>query len=596
MNDQGWQDPKAQAEAALEVMRLGAKAQAMVTEFLARHAAQAGIANVDPLNISSAFMELTAKMLSDPAKLAQTQLALWQDYMKLWHATSLKMLGKETPPVIEPTRGDKRFKSEDWRENAAFDFIKQAYLLSAKYVHQAVENTQGLSDKERAKIDFFTRQFVNALSPTNFALTNPEVLRATIEEKGQNLIRGLENVLEDLERGKGQLAVKMTDMEAFEIGRNVATSPGKVVFQNRLFQLIQYAPSTKQVHRIPILFLPPWINKFYILDLTPEKSLIKWLVDEGYTVFCVSWVNPDGAYAETGFEDYMVEGALKAIEVARQAAKVAGIHVVGYCIAGTLLAAALAYLSARGEAGQVKTATFFTAQVDFTKAGELQVFVDEKQLEAIDKRMAEKGYLDSAAMATTFNLLRANDLIWSFVVNNYLLGKEPLPFDLLYWNADSTRMPRAMHLYYLKNFYHENNLIKPGKLKLAGVPIDLGKIKSDIYIQAGKEDHIAPFPSVYRMLTHFKGDTRFILAGSGHIAGVINPPAARKYQYWTNEARPATAQEWLAGAAEHPGSWWPDWNQWLAARSEGKVPARIPGRGKFKAIEDAPGAYVKVRG
>lgn len=591
MADVDWTDPKAQADAALEVMKLSARAQALVTDFLSRNAAQAGLAQLDPLNLTSTFMELSARLLADPAKLADTQLALWQDYMKLWQSTSMKFLGQEAEEVIEPEKGDKRFKSEEWRDNQIFNFIKQSYLLSAKYLNQAVRDVEGLDEKERSKVDFYTKQFIDAISPTNFVLTNPDVLKATVEEKGQNLIRGLENVIEDLERGKGQLAIKMTDMEAFEIGRNIATTPGKVVFQNRIFQLLQYTPTTDEVYETPILFMPPWINKFYILDLTAKKSLIQWLVNKGYTVFCVSWINPDGSYADTDFEDYMIEGALTALQEARKAAGVESVHAVGYCIAGTLLSATLAHLAAKGEADGIKTATFFTAQVDFTEAGELQVFVDEKQIEAIDKVMAEKGYLDSSAMATTFNLLRSNDLIWSFVVNNYLLGKEPFPFDLLFWNADSTRMPRAMHKYYLKNFYFENNLVKPGKLTLGGTPIDLGQVKTEMYIQAGKEDHIAPFHSVYKMLKHFSGKMRFTLAGSGHIAGVVNPPEAHKYQYWTNTKTPDTPDAWLEGAKEHPGSWWPDWDAWLSKRSGEKVKARTPKDG----IEDAPGSYVKVR-
>lgn len=591
MSEVDWNTPKAQADAALEVMKLGARAQSMIADFLAKNATENSLTNMDPLNISNAFMELSAKMLSDPAKLAETQLNMWQDYMKLWQSTSMRMLGHEGETVIEADKGDKRFKSDEWRDNQIFDFIKQSYLLTSKYVSKAVQDTEGLSEKDKSKAEFYTKQFLDAISPSNFVLTNPEVLKATVDEKGQNLIRGLENILEDLERGKGRLSIKMTDMDAFEVGRNIAVTPGDVVFENRMFQLIQYKAQTEQVYEIPILFLPPWINKFYILDLSEKKSLIRWLVEQGFTVYCVSWVNPDGSYSDVSFEDYMKEGALEAIAQVRKLAKCDQIHIVGYCIAGTLLAATLAYLSAKGEADQIKSATFFTSQVDFEDAGELQIFVDEEQIEAIDQVMAEKGYLDAASMATTFNLLRSNDLIWSFVVNNYLLGKEPFPFDLLYWNADSTRMPRAMHRYYLENFYLKNNLIKPGGIELDGVPIDLSKVQTDIYIQAGKEDHIAPFESVYKIPDHFSGPTRFILAGSGHIAGVINPPSANKYQYWTNDSREETPEAWLEKAEEHPGSWWPDWHDWLKSHSTAKVKAR-----KAKnSLEPAPGSYVKVR-
>lgn len=592
MSDANWYDPKTQAEATLEVMKLGAKAQSLIADFLAKNASEGATAPYDPLNISSAFVDLSAKMMSDPSKLAEAQMQMWGDYMKLWQATSMKMMGQDADPVIEAHKGDKRFKSDDWRDNQIFDFIKQSYLLTSKYVNEAVENTEGLSEKDKAKTEFYTKQFLDAVSPTNFVLTNPDVLKATVEEKGQNLIRGLENIIEDLERGKGQLSIKMTDLDAFEVGRNIAVTPGDVVFENRMFQLIQYKAQTKEVFEIPILFLPPWINKFYILDLSEKKSLIRWLVEQGFTVYCVSWVNPDGSYKDVSFEDYMKEGALEAIAQVRKHAKVEQLHIVGYCIAGTLLASTLAYLSAKGEADQIKSATFFTAQVDFEDAGELQIFVDEDQIEAIDQSMASKGYLDASSMATTFNLLRSNDLIWSFVVNNYLLGKDPFPFDLLYWNADSTRMPRAMHRYYLKNFYLENNLIKPGHIALDGVPIDLSKIKTDIYVQAGKDDHIAPFRSVYKMPDHFSGDTRFVLAGSGHIAGVVNPPSAQKYQYWTHDKREADPDIWLEKAEEHPGSWWPDWQTWLEKRSGDKIKARKVS----KSLEAAPGRYVKVKG
>lgn len=591
MSDVDWYDPKAQAEATAEVMKLGVKAQSLIADFLAKNMAEGTTAQFDPLNISTAFLDLSTKMMSDPSKLAETQMQMWGDYMKLWQSTSMRMIGQDAEAVIEAEKGDKRFKSEDWRDNQIFDFIKQSYLLTSKYISTTVENTEGLSEKDKVKTEFYTKQFLDALSPTNFVLTNPDVLKATIEEKGQNLIRGLENIIEDLERGKGQLSIKMTDMDAFEVGRNIAVTPGDVVFENRMFQLIQYKAQTSDVFEIPILFLPPWINKFYILDLSEKKSLIRWLVEQGFTVYCVSWVNPDGAYSDVSFEDYMKEGALEAIAQVRKHAKVEQLHIVGYCIAGTLLASTLAYLAAKGDAEQIKSATFFTAQVDFENAGELQIFVDEEQIEAIDQSMAAKGYLDASSMATTFNLLRSNDLIWSFVVNNYLLGKEPFPFDLLYWNADATRMPRAMHRYYLKNFYLENNLIKPGGIELDGVPIDLSSIKTDVYVQAGKEDHIAPFTSVYKIPEHLSGDTRFVLAGSGHIAGVVNPPSAQKYQYWTHDKREPSAEQWLAKAEEHPGSWWPDWQNWLEKRSGDKVKARKV----QKPLEAAPGSYVKVK-
>ncbi|RME64960.1 MAG: class I poly(R)-hydroxyalkanoic acid synthase [Alphaproteobacteria bacterium] len=569
--------------------------QKLMSEFLERQAEQHG-SHLDPLNITNAFMALNRQLLADPARLAQTQLSLWQDYMKLWQSTSMRLLGQEHAPVIDAPRGDRRFKGEEWRNVEVFDFIKQAYLLTAKHLTDTVANVDGLDPKARAKVDFYTRQFIDAMSPSNFVLTNPQVLKATIEEKGENLLRGLSQVLEDLERGHGRLDTQITDTKAFEVGVNVAVTPGKVVFENRMFQLIQYAPLTEQVHKVPLLIIPPWINKFYILDLTPEKSFVRWATEQGHTVFIMSWVNPDERYRDTDFEDYMLEGVLAACDAIEQATGEPSCNVIGYCIGGTLLTATLAYLHAKGQADRVKSATFFTAQADFTDAGELLVFVDEEQLAAMDRMMAQKGYLDGAVMAQTFNMLRSNDLIWSYVVNNYLLGRDPLPFDLLYWNADSTRLPRAMVLYYLKNMYQENNLVKPGKLVLGGVPIDLRTIKTPSFIQAGKDDHIAPFVSAYKLVHLLKGPTTFVLAGSGHIAGVVNPPAARKYQYWTNRARPANAQDWLAKAEEHPGSWWPYWASWLKRRAGPMVPARQPGDGKLTVIEDAPGRYVKVKG
>ncbi|GAB4152484.1 MAG: class I poly(R)-hydroxyalkanoic acid synthase [Sphingomonadales bacterium] len=583
--------PTATAE---DLAALGGRYQKLISEFLARQAEQQGT-HLDPLNITDAFIELTRQLAADPAKLAQTQMSLWQDYMKLWQSASMRMLGQDAEPVIDAPRGDRRFKGEDWREVEVFDFIKQAYLLTAKHINDAVASVDGLDEKARAKVDFYTRQFIDAMSPSNFVLTNPGVLKTTIEEKGENLMRGLAHVLEDLERGQGRLDTQITDTKAFEVGVNVAATPGKVVFENRMFQLIQYAPTTEQVHEIPLLIIPPWINKFYILDLTPEKSFIRWAVEQGHTVFVMSWVNPDESYADTDFEDYMLDGVLPALAAVRQATGAASANVIGYCIGGTLLCATLAYLHAKGEADQVNSATFFTAQADFSEAGELLVFVDTEQAAAIDRMMAEKGFLDGAVMAQTFNMLRANDLIWSYVVNNYLLGREPLPFDLLYWNADSTRLPRAMLNFYLKNMYRENNLAKPGHLKMAGVPIDLGQVKTPCFIQAGKEDHIAPFVSVYKLVHLLGGPTTFMLAGSGHVAGVINPPAARKYQHWSNRARPKQAQDWLAKAQEHPGSWWPYWAQWLAKRAGPKVAARQPGDGGLAVIEDAPGRYVKVK-
>jgi polyhydroxyalkanoate synthase len=553
---------------------------------------------LDPLNLTGTFLDFTAKLMADPEKLVQAQMALWQDYAKLWQATADRMMGKPAEPVIETPKGDKRFNDAAWRDEAIFDHVKQSYLLASRWLMGLPKEATGLDEHTRKKVEFHVKQFVDAMAPTNFVATNPQVLKATMESGGENLVKGLRNVLEDLQRGHGKLAIRQTDMEVFEVGRNVATSPGKVVFQNEMMQLLQFTPSTPEVYERPLLIVPPWINKFYILDLKPENSFIKWAVDQGYTVFVISWVNPDARLRDKSFEDYMLEGPLAALDAIEKATGVREVSSIGYCIGGTLMAATLAYCAAKNDT-RIQNCTFFTAQVDFTDAGELTVFIDEEQISSIEKVIAQRGYMDGAEMATTFNMLRSNDLIWSFVVNNYLLGKEPMPFDLLFWNSDATRLPAAMHSYYLRNMYLKNLLVQQGGVTLAGVPIDLRKVAVPCYIQAGKEDHIAPAPSVYKLTKIFSGPLRFMLAGSGHIAGVVNPPRAKKYQYWINEAAtthyPATIEEWRAGATETPGSWWPDWDRWLSAQSGPKVSARVPGGGGLKAIEDAPGSYVKVK-
>ncbi|MBN9525630.1 MAG: class I poly(R)-hydroxyalkanoic acid synthase [Alphaproteobacteria bacterium] len=584
------------AELSKNMMRIAAQSQQLVTDFLSRNAGNGELGSVDPLNLGGAFIEMTAKMMANPTLLVEAQFDLWQKYLSLWSTTTQRLLGQEVAPVATPDKGDRRFKDAAWDENQVFDFIKQSYLLTARWMQSTVHAVDGLDPKTHKKLDFYTRQFVDAMAPSNFVLTNPEVLRTTIESSGENLVKGLDAMLQDLERGKGKLAIRMTDMKAFKVGENVAITPGKVVYQNDLIQLIQYSPTTEQVYKRPLLIAPPWINKFYILDLRQDNSLIKWTVDRGYTVFVISWVNPDERHADKTFESYLNEGILAALDAIEKATGEREVTTIGYCLGGTLMAAALAYCKAKGD-DRIKATTFFTAQVDFSEAGELTVFVDEEQLAYLDDLMSKRGYLDGGEMATTFNMLRANDLIWSFVVNNYLLGKEPFPFDLLYWNSDATRMPAKMHSYYLHNMYQKNLLVQPGGLTLNGVPIDLTQVDIPIYIQAGREDHIAPARSVYKATQLYAGPVRFMLAGSGHIAGVVNAPAAKKYQHWLNETKtnPPTLDEWMAGATENPGSWWNDWDKWLSKKSGPKVKARIPGSGKLKVIEDAPGSYVKVR-
>jgi polyhydroxyalkanoate synthase len=582
-------------ELSRAVAGIAERSQHLVQEFLARQRADGGAASPDPLNLAGAFFEMTAKLMTDPAKLVEAQVSLWNDYMRLWQHTAARMLGTPEPAaIIEPAAGDRRFKDAAWQDNAVFDFIKQSYLLTARYLQKTATGVEGLDDKTARKVEFYTRQFVDAMAPSNFLLTNPEVLRATVDSGGENLVKGLENMLGDLERGKGRLAIRMTDMDQFELGRNIAVTPGKIVFQNDLMQLIQYAPTTENVRRRPLLIVPPWINKFYILDLRAKNSFIRWAVGQGHTVFVISWVNPDETLAAKGFDDYMVEGPLAAIDAIGQATGEHEVNVIGYCIGGTLLAVTLAYMAERRDR-RIASATYFTTMVDFTEAGELGVFIDEEQIRALEAKMAEHGVLDGADMATTFNLLRANDLIWSFVVNNYLLGKEPFPFDLLYWNADATSMPGAMHSYYLRNMYQENRLVRPGGITIRDVPIDLSLIETPSFILATKEDHIAPWRSSYAATHLYRGKTTFCLAGSGHIAGVINPPEARKYAHWTNSKLPERPEDWLEGAKQVEGSWWTTWDRWVQKFAGGKLPAREPGSGTLPAIEDAPGSYVRRR-
>jgi polyhydroxyalkanoate synthase len=451
-----------------------------------------------------------------------------------------------------------------------------------------VANVEGLSPESEKKVAFFTRQYVDALSPSNFALTNPQVLRETLASGGQNLLKGLNNLLSDMEKG----GISMTDEKAFKLGKNVATTPGKVVFQNELMQLIQFEPTTKEVYRTPLVIIPPWINKYYILDLRPSNSFIKWALDQGHSVFVISWVNPDARLAQMGFEDYMKQGPLAALDAVERASGEREVNFIGYCLGGTLLGATLGFLSQRKQVNRVRSATFFVSLLDFSAPGELGVFIDEAQVENLEKKMNERGYLEGAEMASTFNLLRANDLVWSFVINNYLLGKDPFPFDLLYWNSDSTRMPARMHSFYLRNMYLKNLLGVPGGITLEGVPIDLSKVKVPAYFVSTVEDHIAPWKTTYKGLRYLGGDVRFVLGGSGHIAGIVNPPAAKKYHYWTNEARPDDADDWFKTATQHPGSWWEDWQAWMNERNGGeKVPARAPEH----PLEDAPGSYVTLR-
>ena len=574
--------------------RVAERSRRIVQAFAERQASGAQAFNpLEPGVVSKTYQTLWQHMLADPARLVQAQASLWQDYAKLWESTARRMAGEDAEPVAAPEPGDRRFKDDAWAENPIYDHIKQSYLLASKFMLSTVRETEGLDAHTAQKADFYTRQFIDALAPTNFAATNPGVVRRTVETGGENLVQGLEHMLDDLERGQGRLRIRMTDLDKFKLGENVAVTPGRIVFENDLMQLVQYAPATDVVRLRPLLIVPPWINKFYILDLRPKNSFIKWAVEQGHTVFVISWVNPDERLAEKSLDDYMLEGPVAALDAVEQATGEPRVNAIGYCLGGTLLAATLAYLKAKGRQA-VESATFFTTMVDFEEPGELGVFIDDEQLSLMERAMEEKGYFDGSSMAEAFNLLRANDLIWSFVVNNYLMGKEPFPFDLLYWNSDSTRMPRAMHSAYLREMYRHNRLREPGGITLAGVPIDLATVDVPVYILSTREDHIAPWRSTYAATRLYGGPIRFVLAMSGHIAGVVNPPAANKYGYYTG-ALAASPDAWLEAATAHEGSWWPDWDVWVSAHDGGETAPREPGDGALPVIEEAPGRYVKVR-
>lgn len=548
----------------------------------------------DLQRVGKTLMDVAASYMRNPAKIVEAQTALFEGYLGLASNMTRRLLGEDVPPVAAPSRSDKRFRDPDWQENIVFDLMKQSYLLTSKWLTDRIRTAEDVDQHTREKADFYIRQMANAVSPSNFLFTNPEILRTTLATNGENLVSGMEHLLEDIERGHGHIQIQQTDMSAFRLGENVATTPGKVVYQNDLMQLIQYEPTTEKVHKRPLVIFPPWINKYYILDLTPDKSLVKWCLDKGYTVFVASWVNPDARLALKTFEDYMFEGVYAALDAVEKATGEKEVNAVGYCIGGTLLASSLAHMAARKDT-RIKSATFLVTQVDFTEAGELKVFIDEEQISDIERQMHDKGgYLKGSTMASTFNMLRSNDLIWNYVVNNYMLGREPMPFDILFWNSDATRLPSAMHVFYLRECYLENKLAE-GRMELGGEELHLGDVKVPVYLQSSREDHISPYNSVYKATRLFGGPVRFICAGSGHIAGVINPPSSGKYNHWTNENLPATPDEWFAGATDHKGSWWPDWEQWLAEKSGPMVEARKPGSGKLKVLEDAPGSYVLVK-
>ena len=574
------------------------KSQEVVREFFTHHPelkVMRGERAPDPLNIGEAFQEMMTGLAADPGTVMQRQFNLWGDYARMMSTISRRMAGETVKPAIEPDPKDKRFKHEAWRENPLLDFVKQSYLTYAKWLESTVSQLEIEDEHDKKRAEFYTRQFIDAMSPSNFPMLNPEVVEATVESKGENLLKGLKNLLEDIDRGHGELSIRQADLEHFKLGENVATTPGKVVFQNDIFQLLQYEPATEKVARRPMLIFPPWINKFYILDLQPGNSFIKWLVDQGRTVFVVSWVNPGPELKDKTFEDYIKEGLFAALDAVHAATGEDNVDAIGYCIGGTMLATALALMARRGDK-RIKTATFFTAQADFTEAGDLLLFVDDAQLDALEQQMdAAGGVLEGRAMATTFNMLRSNDLIWSFVIDNYMKGKDPAKFDLLFWNSDATRMPKHVHLFYLREFYLHNRLAK-GEMTIDGETLDLGEIDLPIFMQAGETDHIAPANSIYRTANLFGGDrVQYMLAGSGHIAGVVNHPAKNKYHHSINTDLPTTLEGWKENAVRETGSWWPHWIKWLNKVSPGKVEARVPGDGDLAILEEAPGSYVKVK-
>lgn len=588
-------DPVVLGQALLDAYE---KAQPLFEDYM-KHYAQGdaleekfSAINFDPLNIRESYMDFLDRIAQNPNKFFEIQAEFMQDWMTLWQESMNRFAGKQGTPMIEPEKGDRRFRAPEWQESALFDFIKQSYLLTCQHMEKAVTDVEGLTDKQKEKLRFQTKLFTGALSPSNFVMTNPEVLNETIKTGGENLVKGFENLIKDLERGQGNLDISTTNYEAFEVGHNVAVTEGSVIYENALMQLIQYAPKTKTVFKRPLLISPPWINKYYILDLRPGKSFIEWAVEQGHTVFIISWVNPDKTLAQKTFENYMQDGVLEALTQIEKITGEKDANAIGYCLGGTLLAITMAYLTAKGKSARIASATFLTTLLDFNEAGDIKLFLDDEQIEQLDRLMAQQGVMQGKEIQRTFSLMRANDLIWSFVVNNYLMGREPFPFDLLYWNDDCTNMPAAMHSFYLRNMYRDNKLVESGGIEMKNVPIDLTKIKTPCHFVSTKEDHIAPWKATYAGTQLMSGKITFTLAASGHIAGVVNPPAKNKYCHWTYDQTPSDPDAWLDKAKQYDGSWWPHWQEWITPYGGEQVTAREI----KKEIEPAPGRYVKKRG
>lgn len=587
----GMEQQQALETLSLNLAKAAMIAQSAIAEAALSQADRPAALSPDPLNVAPAMSAVMAGLASRPEKLFQAQADLFGRYMDLWATTTRRAMGEDAPATPS---ADKRFKDPAWSENPLFDVMRQSYLVTADWMNGLISGVEDVDPAVRRRAEFFTKLLTDAFSPSNFLASNPAALKALAESNGESLVKGMQNFAGDIERGGGKLSISQADYGRFKVGENVATASGQVVWRDELFELIQFDPATPTQHAIPLLIFPPWINKFYILDLQPGNSMIRWLSAQGFTVFVCSWVNPDKDKADYGFDDYLEKGLFRAIDKVREQTGQDAINTVGYCIGGTLMGAGLGHMAAKGDT-RVNATTFFAAQHDFEQAGDLRLFTDEHWLAEIERKMDQAGgVLPGAAMADTFNALRANDLIWSFFVSNYLLGKDPPAFDLLFWNADQTRMPKRLHLDYLRRMYGENALAK-GEFEIGGVTVDLSKVKTPLYFQASREDHIAPMNSVYRSARLFGGPVTYALAGSGHIAGVVNPPDARKYNHWTNDALPDTLAEWQAGAVEHPGSWWPHWAAWLHERSGPMVSARDPAKGPLTPIEPAPGAYVKVK-
>lgn len=587
-------DPLAFAHAWADLMR---EAQPVFHQFWARAGGQEADLHLDPLQLGRASAELMAHYARHPSRMVELQMQYWADMAALWHSSTQKFMGEQAHFGGAHTKDpiDRRFRDAMWRDHAGFDFLRQAYLLTRQAATDAVKNARELSPDDRQKLEFYNRLILDAMSPGNNPATNPEVIRETMRTGGENLLKGFRNLIDDMKRGDGTLKISTTQYNAFRPGKNLAVTPGKVVFQNRMMEVIQYAPSTKTVRAVPLVILPPWINKYYILDLRPENSFVKYAVDQGFTVFMVSWKNPDRSFADVTFDDYLMGGFLAVLDVAEGVTGAKSTNVVGYCIGGTLLNMGLSYLAAKKQSSRVKSATCLTTLLDFHRAGDMKVFIDESQLQAIEHRMNRQGFLDSGVLQKTFSILRANDLIWSFVVNNYFLGREPFPFDILYWNDDSTHLPAAFHSSYLRNLYLKNLLVKPGAFVVAGVPVDLTSIKTPMYFLSTRDDHIAPWGATFdgaRLIAHKNKHVRFVLAASGHVAGVVNPPVAKKYNYWVGGPPVGPTDEWLHAAKSHDGSWWVDWAAWVHERAGAMVAPPKMGCTKFKPVADAPGTYV----